>query len=118
LREGIAVLGRVAAALIAYLLCIFHFSDAMTSVAGLFGLTGFWALFIPSALVGLSVYRIADLDSWGVPDAAAFLVLGGIFMLALTGDPRATALEFVKGVSGFGLMGILAGLTMRNRRAA
>ena len=112
------MLGRIAAALVAYLLCIFHFQNSMVTVGQLFGLSGFWALFIPSALIGLSVYRIADLDNWGVWDAAAFLVLGGIFMLAITGDPRATALEFVKGVSGFGLMGILAGLTMRNRRAA
>ena len=112
------MLGRIAVALVAYLLCIFHFNSAMVTVGQLFGLSGFWALFIPSALIGLSVYRIADLDSWGVWDAAAFLILGGIFMLAITGDPRATALEFVKGVSGFGLMGILAGLTMRNRRGS
>ena len=112
------MLGRVAVALIAYLLCIFHFNNAMTTVGHLLGLGGFWALFIPSALVGLSVYRIADMDNWGIWDAAAFLILGGIFMLAITGDPKATALEFVKGVSGFGLMGILAGLTMKNRRSA
>jgi len=112
------MLGRITVALIAYLLCIFHFNDAMTTVGYLLGLNGFWALFIPSTLVGLAVYRIADMDNWGIWDAAAFLILGGIFMLAITGDPKATALEFVKGVSGFGLMGILAGLTMKNRRGA
>ena len=110
------MLGRIAAALIAYLLCIFHFSDAMTSVAGLFGLSGFWALFVPSALVGLSVYRIADLDSWGLWDAAAFLTIGSIAMLAITSNPQATALELVKGVTGFGIAGILAGLSMRGGR--
>ncbi|NJE06634.1 hypothetical protein E3E36_10900 [Thermococcus sp. M36] len=111
------MLGRIAAALIAYLLCIFHFSGAMTSVAGLFGLTGFWALFIPSALIGLAVYRIADLDSWGLWDAAAFLTIGSIAMLAITSNPQATALELVKGVTGFGIAGILAGLSMRGRSA-
>lgn len=112
------MLGRITAALIAYLLCIFHFSNAMTSVAGLFGLSGFWALFIPSTLIGLSVYRITDLDHWGPWDAAAFVLIGGIAMLAITGDPQATTLELVKGVTTFGLAGILAGLTMRARRGS
>jgi len=107
------MLGRVAVALIAYLLCIFHFNNAMTTVGQLFGLTGFWALFIPSVLIGLAVYRIADLDNWGVWDAASFLVIGSIAMLAITSNPQATALELVKGVTGFGIAGILAGLSMR-----
>ncbi|BAD84577.1 hypothetical membrane protein, conserved [Thermococcus kodakarensis KOD1] len=110
------MLGRVAAALIAYLLCIFHFQNSMVTAGNLLGLSGFWALFIPSALIGLAVYRISDLDSWGLWDAAAFLILGGIFMLAITGDPTATALEFIKGVTGFGLAGVLAGLAAKNRR--
>jgi len=107
------MLGRVAAALIVYLICIFHFKNSMVTVGQLFGLSGFWALFIPSALIGLSVYRIADLDNWGVWDAAAFLVIGSIAMLAITSNPQATALELVKGVTGFGIAGILAGLSMR-----
>ena len=107
------MLGRVAAAVIAYLIVVFHFNDAMTTVGQLFGLSGYWALFIPSALVGLAVYRIADLDSWGLWDAAAFLVLGSISMLAITSNPAATALELVKGVTGFGIGGILAGLSAR-----
>jgi len=107
------VIGRIAAALIAYLLCIFHFQNSMVTVGQLFGLTGFWALFIPSALIGLSVYRIADLDDWGVLDAGAFLIIGSIAMLAITSNPEATALELVKGVTGFGIAGILAGLSMR-----
>ncbi|WP_297489428.1 hypothetical protein [Thermococcus sp.] len=112
------MLGRIAAALIVYLIVVFHFNGAMTTVGQLFGLSGYWALFIPSALVGLSVYRIADLDNWGPWDAAAFVVIGGIAMLAITGDPQATTLELVKGVTTFGLAGILAGLTMRARRGA
>jgi len=107
------MLGRIAAALIAYLLCIFHFSDAMTSVAGLFGLTGFWALFIPSTLIGLAVYRIADLDHWGVPDAAAFLIIGSIAMLAITGNPEATMYELIKGVVSFSVAAILGALALR-----
>lgn len=107
------MLGRIAVALIAYLLCIFHFNDAMTSVAGLFGLTGFWALFIPSALIGLSVYRIADMDNWGVWDAAAFLVIGSIAMLAMTGNPEATMYELVKGVVSFSVAAILGALALR-----
>ena len=107
------MLGRVAAALIAYLLCIFHFSDAMTSVAGLFGLTGFWALFIPSALIGLAVYRIADLDNWGIWDAASFLVIGSIAMLAMTGNPEATMYELIKGVVSFSVAAILGALALR-----
>ncbi|NJE75975.1 hypothetical protein E3E37_03430 [Thermococcus sp. ES12] len=107
------MLGRIAVALIAYLLCIFHFSDAVTSVASLFGLTGFWALFIPSTLIGLAVYRIADLDSWGLWDAASFLVIGSIIMLAMTSDPEATAYELVKGVVSFSVAAILGALALR-----
>ncbi|MFA4700141.1 hypothetical protein [Pyrococcus kukulkanii] len=107
------MLGRVAVALIAYLLCIFHFKDAMTSVGQLFGLQGFWALFIPSTAVGLSVYRIADLDDWGVWDAAAFLTIGTIAMLAITSDPGATIYELVKSVVGFSVAAILGALALR-----
>ena len=107
------MLGRVAAALITYLLCIFHFSDAMTSVGQLFGLTGFWALFIPSTLVGLSIYRIADLDNWGLWDAASFLIIGSIIMLAMTGNPEATMFELVKGVVSFSVAAILGALALR-----
>ncbi len=110
------MLGRVAAALIVYFLCIFHFNSAMTSVGQLFGLTGFWALFIPSALVGLSVYRIADPDTWGLWDAAGFLIIGGIAMLAMTGNPEATAFEMVKGVVSFSVAAILGALTLRGGR--
>ena len=111
------MLGRVTAALIAYLLCIFHFSDAMTSVAGLFGLTGFWALFIPSALIGLAVYRIADLEHWGVWDAAGFLVIGSTALLAMTNDPEATAYELVKGVVSFSVAAILGALALRGGKS-
>lgn len=38
------MLGRVAAAVIAYLIVLFHFQNDMTTVGQLFGLTGFWAL--------------------------------------------------------------------------
>ena len=110
------MLGRITAALIAYLLCIFHFNEAMTTVGQLFGLTGFWALFIPSALIGLSVYRILDFEDWGLWDAAGFLIIGSIAMLAITSNPETTALELVKGVTGFGIAGILAGLSMRGGR--
>lgn len=112
------MLGRVAAAVIAYLIVVFHFQSSMVTVGQLFGLTGFWALFIPSTLIGLSVYRITDLDHWGLWDAAAFLAIGSISMLAITSNPAATALELVKGVTTFGLAGILAGLTMKARRDA
>nr|ADF80232.1 t26-8p [Thermococcus sp. 26/2] len=110
------MIGRIAAALIAYLLCIFHFNDAMTTVGHLFGLNGFWALFIPSALIGLSVYRIADPDTWGLWDAVGFLIIGGIVMLAMTGNPEATAYEMVKGVVGFSVAAILGALTLRGGR--
>ncbi|WP_246112320.1 hypothetical protein [Thermococcus aciditolerans] len=85
----------------------------MTSVAGLFGLSGFWALFIPSALIGLAVYRIVDLDNWGVWDAAAFLTIGSIAMLAMTGNPEATAYELIKGVVSFSVAAILGALALR-----
>ena len=107
------MLGRIAAALIAYLLCIFHFNNAMTSVAGLFGLTGFWALFIPSALIGLAVYKITDLDNWGIWDAAGFLIIGSILMLALTNDPKATLMQLTQGVVGFSVAAILGALALR-----
>ncbi len=107
------MLGRIAAALTAYLLCIFHFSDSMTTVGQLVGLSGFWALFIPSALIGLAVYRIADLDNWGVWDAASFLIIGGIAMLAMTSDPKATMFELVKGVVSFSVAAILGALALR-----
>lgn len=107
------MLGRIAAALTAYLLCIFHFQDSIMTVGQLFGLTGFWALFIPSALIGLAVYRISDLDSWGIWDAASFLVLGSIIMLAMTSDPEATAYELVKGVVSFSVAAILGALALR-----
>jgi hypothetical protein len=107
------MLGRVAVALIAYLLCVFHFQNSMVTVGQLFGLSGFWALFIPSALVGLSVYRIADLDHWGLWDAVAFLVVGSIAMLAMTGNPAATMYELVKGVVSFSVAAILGALALR-----
>lgn len=107
------MLGRVSAALIAYILCIFHFQDSMVTVGQLFGLTGFWALFIPSALVGLSVYRIADLDSWGLWDALGFLIIGSIAMLAMTNNPQATAFELIKGVVSFSVAAILGALALR-----
>ncbi|AEH25090.1 hypothetical protein [Pyrococcus yayanosii] len=110
------MLGRVAVSLIAYLLCIFYWQDTVTSVGQLLGLSGFWALFIPSALIGLSVYRIADLDDWGVWDAAAFLTIGSIAMLAMTSDPSATIYELVKGVVSFSVAAILGALALRGGR--
>ncbi len=107
------MLGRITVALIAYLLCIFHFQDSMVTVGQLFGLTGFWALFIPSALIGLSVYRIADLDNWGLWDATSFLVVGSIAMLAMTGNPEATMYELIKGVVSFSVAAILGALALR-----
>lgn len=107
------MLGRITVALIAYLLCIFHFNDAMTTVGHLLGLNGFWALFIPSTLVGLAVYRIADMDNWGIWDAASFLVIGSIAMLAMTGNPEATMYELIKGVVSFSVAAILGALALR-----
>lgn len=107
------MLGRVAAALIAYVLCVFEFGESMTTVGQLFGLSGFWALFIPSALIGLSVYRIADLEHWGVPDAAGFLIIGSIALLAMTNDPAATAYELIKGVVSFSVAAILGALALK-----
>ncbi|BAA30293.1 hypothetical protein [Pyrococcus horikoshii] len=111
------MLGRIAVTLVAYLLCIFYFQDSMVKVGELFGLSGFWALFIPSALIGLSVYRIANLDDWGIWDAAAFLTIGGIAMLALTGNPEATLFELVKGVVSFSVAAILGALALKGGRA-
>ena len=111
------MLGRIAVALVAYLLCIFHFNSAMVTVGQLFGLSGFWALFIPSALVGLSVYRIADPDTWGLWDAVGFLIIGGIAMLAMTGNPEATAFEMIKGVVSFSVAAILGALVLRGGRS-
>lgn len=107
------MLGRITVALIAYLLCVFEFQDSMVTVGQLFGLSGFWALFIPSALIGLSVYRIADLEHWGVPDAAGFLIIGSIIMLALTSDPTATLLQLTQGVVSFSVAAILGALALR-----
>lgn len=107
------MLGRIAVALVAYLLCIFHFNSAMVTVGQLFGLSGFWALFIPSALIGLAVYRIADLDNWGLWDAVSFLVVGSIAMLAMTNNPQATMFELVKGVVSFSVAAILGALALR-----
>ncbi|NJE84354.1 hypothetical protein E3E23_00640 [Thermococcus sp. CX2] len=107
------MLGRVAAALIAFILCVFHWQDTIIAVGQLLGLSGFWALYIPSALIGLSVYRIADMDSWGLWDAASFLVIGSIIMLAMTSDPEATAYELVKGVVSFSVAAILGALALR-----
>ena len=111
------MLGRIAASIIAYLLCIFHFQNSMVAVGQLFGLSGFWALFIPSALVGLAIYRITDLDSWGLWDAASFLVIGSILMLALTSDPKATLLQLTQGVVGFSVAAILGALALRGGRS-
>jgi len=107
------MLGRVAAAVIAYLIALFHFQNSMVTVGQLFGLGGYWALFIPSALIGLSVYRIADLDSWGLWDAVSFLVIGSIAMLAMTNNPTATMFELVKGVVSFSVAAILGALALR-----
>jgi len=111
------MLGRIAVALIVYLLCVFHFNSAITAVGQLFGLSGFWALFIPSALIGLSVYRIADPDTWGLWDAVGFLIIGGIVMLAMTGNPEATAYEMVKGVVSFSVAAILGALALRGGKS-
>ncbi|NJE47316.1 hypothetical protein E3E35_07875 [Thermococcus sp. GR7] len=110
------MLGRVAAALIAFILCVFHWQDTIIAVGQLLGLSGFWALYIPSTLIGLSVYRIADMDNWGVWDAAAFLTIGSIAMLAMTSDPGATIYELVKGVVSFSVAAILGALALRGGR--
>jgi hypothetical protein len=107
------MLGRIAVALLVYILCIFHWQDTVTSVGQLLGLGGFWALFIPSALIGLSVYRIADLDNWGIWDAAAMLTIGSFAMLAITNNPEATIFELIKGVVSFSVAAILAALTLK-----
>ncbi len=107
------MLGRVAAALVVYILCVFHWQDSMTAIGQFLGLSGFWALFVPSALIGLSVYRIADLDNWGVWDAAAMLTIGSFAMLAITNNPQATVFELVKGVVSFSVAAILAALTLK-----
>ena len=112
------MLGRIAVTIAAYLLCVFYFKEDITTVGQLFGLTGFWALFIPSALVGLSVYRIANLDDWGVWDAAAFLIIGSFAMLAMTSDPSATIYELIKGVVSFSVAAILGALALRGGRRA
>lgn len=112
------MLGRVAVALTAYLLCVFYFQEDITTVGQLFGLSGFWALFIPSTLVGLSVYRIADLDNWGLWDAASFLIIGSIAMLAITSDPTSTLFELIKGVVSFSVAAILGALALRGGRKA
>lgn len=111
------MLGRVAAALTAYLLCIFYWQDTVTSVGQLFGLSGFWALFIPSALIGLSAYRIADMDNWGVWDAAAMLTIGSFAMLAITNNPEATIFELIKGVVSFSVAAILGALALKGGRS-
>ncbi len=110
------MIGRIAAALAAYLLCVFHFSNDMITVGHVFGITGFWALFVPATMIALSVYKIADADDWGLWDAVGFLIIGGIAMVAMTNDPRATFIQMMKGVLGFGIAGVLAGLSMRGRK--
>ena len=110
------MLGRIAVTITAYLLCVFYFKEDITRVGQLLGLSGFWALFIPSALVGLSVYRIADLENWGIWDAAGFLVIGSFAMLAMTSDPTATAYELIKGVVSFSVAAILGALALRGGR--
>ncbi|AMM53484.1 hypothetical protein [Pyrococcus kukulkanii] len=112
------MLGRIAVALIAYLLCIFHFQDSVITVGKLLGLSGFWALFVPSTIVGLSIYRIADLDNWGIWDAISLLSLGTIAMLAITSNPTATVYELIKGVVSFSVAAILAALTIKGGRRA
>jgi len=88
-------LSRVAAALIVFILCVFKWQDTIISIGQLFGLSGFLALYIPSTLVGLSVYRIVDLGDWGIWDAAAFLTIGSIAMLAMTMIAPATVAAMV-----------------------
>ena len=112
------MLGRIAVTLTAYILCIFYFKEDIIAVGQLFGLTGFWALFIPSALVGLSVYKISDLDNWGIWDAVSFLLLGSIAMLAITSDPQTTLFELIKGVVSFSVAAILGALALRGGRKA
>lgn len=110
------MLGRVAVALIAFILCVFHWQDTIIAVGQLIGLSGFWALYIPSALIGLSAYRIADMDNWGLWDAASFLVIGSMAMLAMTSDPSATIYELVKGVVSFSVAAILGALALKGGR--
>ena len=110
------MLGRIAAALIVFILCVFKWQDTIVPIGQLFGLNGFLALYIPSTLVGLSVYRIVDLDDWGVWDAVGFLIIGLFAMLAMTNDPQATVYELVKGVVSFSIAAILGALALRGGR--
>jgi len=107
------MIGRVAAAVISYMLCIFYFRDSIEAIGAVMHLSGFWALFVPAALVGFSVYRLADLEDWGAWDALALLILGSFALLSLTNDPGATIYEIVKGTVSFSIAAILAGLTLR-----
>lgn len=106
-------LSRIAITLIVFLLCIFKWKEEIISVGQLLGLNGFWALYIPSTLVGLSVYRIVDLDNWGLPDAMGFLLIGSFAMLAMTNNPQATIYELIKGVVSFSVAAILGALALK-----
>lgn len=88
----------------------------MVIVGNFFGFSGFWVFFIFLVFIGFVVYRISDLDSWGFWDVVVFFIFGGIFMLVIIGDLIVMVLEFIKGVMGFGLVGVLVGLVVKNRR--
>lgn len=110
-------MGRIAAATAVFLLLITKLQNYTIAVGqGLLGLSGFLAFYIPAALAGLAVFRLLDMENWGVPDAAALAWLGVFALYSLTGDATAVALELAKSTTGFAL-GMLFGALVAARAA-
>lgn len=111
------MLGRITAAAATFLLLITKLQGYTVAVGeGLLGLSGFWAFYIPALLAALAVFRLLDMDNWGVPDAAGLAWLAVFAMYSLTGDATAVALELAKSTAGFA-MGLLFGALIATRSA-
>ena len=112
------MLGRIVAATATFLLLITKLQQYTVAVGeGLLHLSGFWAFYIPALLVALAVFRLLDMENWGVPDAAALAWLGVFALYSLTGDATTVALELVKSTTGFA-MGLLFGALIAARSVA
>lgn len=111
-----AVKYRVAAAFIVYILCVFKWQEAILTIGHWLGLSGFLALFVPAAAIALSIYRIIDIENWGVLDAAGLFLIGIFAYIALTNDPRSAALDLIRGVVSFSIATILGALVLKGGR--
>ncbi|ASJ16738.1 hypothetical protein A3L04_06450 [Thermococcus chitonophagus] len=101
---------RFLASFLSFILLITYFKEYTVEFGKLIGLSGFWALYIPSTISALSILRLLDRENWGVLDALALGWLGIFALTSMTGNIEQVAYEVVKSAVGFAIGTILGAI--------